>query len=163
MTPNDVFTSPPRISAINLRFTYLLTSLSTEMNRQQASSVHFHRGEVNGRLFVQRLRSQLLCRTSRVDAASYAYDYIVKHRFCWCVRCDRSPSPVEWCWKTQHDFVWEHSRREKFLHVCEKELHWLDVAADFKRSYCLRIGCDTHCVNLRSMTRSVLPLVDIVR
>ena len=40
-------------------------------------------------------------------------------------------------------------RLEKLLH-CKKELHWLDMAINFKKSCCMRIGprCDTHCMNL---------------
>jgi len=27
------------------------------------------------------------------------------------------------------------------MHVCEKELHWLDIVISLKKSCCLRIGC----------------------
>jgi len=56
-------------------------------------------------------------------------------------------------------------RLEKLLHICEKQLHWLDMAINFKKSCCLRIGprCDTICMNLRSMTGSMLLWVDKIR
>jgi len=56
-------------------------------------------------------------------------------------------------------------RLEKLLHICEKELHWLDMAINFKKSWCLRIGprCDTICMNLRSTTGSMLLWVDKIR
>jgi len=39
------------------------------------------------------------------------------------------------------------------------------MAINFKKSCCLRIGprCDTHCMNLRSMTGSILPWIDTIR
>jgi len=54
---------------------------------------------------------------------------------------------------------------KKLLHICEKELHWLDMAINFKKSCCLRIGphYDTHCMNLWSMTGSMLLWVDNIR
>jgi len=53
----------------------------------------------------------------------------------------------------------------KLLHICEKELSWLDMAINFKKSCCLRVGprCDVHCVSLQSMTGSMLQWVDTVR
>jgi len=47
----------------------------------------------------------------------------------------------------------------------QKQLHWLDMAINFKKSRCLRIGpcCDAHCTDLRSMTGFVLLWVDTIR
>ena len=41
---------------------------------------------------------------------------------------------------------------EELLHVCERELAWLDMAINFKKSHCLRIGqrCDVACANIVS-------------
>ena len=50
-------------------------------------------------------------------------------------------------------------RLKELLHICENELNRLDVANNFKKSCGLRIGprCETICMNLRSMTGSILP------
>lgn len=54
---------------------------------------------------------------------------------------------------------------EKVLHICEKELTWLDMAINLKKSCCLRIGphCDSQCANLCNLTGAVLPWVDNMR
>jgi len=43
---------------------------------------------------------------------------------------------------------------EQMLHACERELHWLDMAINFKKSCCLRIGphCDINCAKIASLT-----------
>ncbi len=54
---------------------------------------------------------------------------------------------------------------EKRLHVCEKELNWLDMAINFKKSCSLRIGprCEIDCISVRSLTGSMLPSVNTMR
>ena len=56
-------------------------------------------------------------------------------------------------------------RLKQLLHICEQELYWLDMAINFKKSCCLRIGprYDTVCVNLLSLTGSMLQWVDTIR
>jgi len=46
-----------------------------------------------------------------------------------------------------------------------KELFWLDIAINFKKSCCLRVGprCDAYCVSSQSMTGSMLQWVDTIR
>ena len=46
------------------------------------------------------------------------------------------------------------SQLEKLLSVCERELAWLDMAIDFKKSCCIRIGpcCDKTIGTLYSET-----------
>ena len=48
---------------------------------------------------------------------------------------------------------------ERMLHACEQELHWLDMAVNFKKSCCMRIGprCDINCANIVSLTGKDLP------
>jgi len=51
------------------------------------------------------------------------------------------------------------------LHKCELELIWLDMAINFLKSCCMRIGprCDTACANVCSITGHVLPWVTKLR
>ena len=39
---------------------------------------------------------------------------------------------------------------EKLLHACERELIWLDMLINCKKSFCLRVGqrCDDVCANV---------------
>ena len=39
---------------------------------------------------------------------------------------------------------------EKLLHACERELIWLDMLINCKKSFCLRVGqrCDAVCANV---------------
>jgi len=39
---------------------------------------------------------------------------------------------------------------EKLLHACERELTWLDMLINCKKSFCLRVGkrCDAVCANV---------------
>ena len=48
---------------------------------------------------------------------------------------------------------------EKMLHLCERELNWLDMVINSKKSCCLRIGpsCDAVCANITTLTDHVLP------
>jgi len=43
---------------------------------------------------------------------------------------------------------------ERLLHLCENELAWLDMAINFKKSGCLRIGlrCDIECTAIRPIS-----------
>ena len=54
--------------------------------------------------------------------------------------------------------------RNFYIYLRERTF-WLDMAINFKKSCCLRVGprCDAHCVNLQSMTGSMLQWVDTVR
>ena len=48
------------------------------------------------------------------------------------------------------------SQLEHLLHECESELAWLDIAINFSKSCCIRIGprCDKSCANISSKTGS---------
>jgi len=39
---------------------------------------------------------------------------------------------------------------EKLLHACERELIWMDMLINCKKSFCLRVGqrCDAVCANV---------------
>ena len=52
---------------------------------------------------------------------------------------------------------------ENLLHICKRELQWLDMAINFKKSCCLRIGprCDAVCANITSSEGFVLSLIHI--
>jgi len=54
---------------------------------------------------------------------------------------------------------------ERMLHACERELHWLDMAVNFKKSSCMRIGprCDINCAKIVSLTGKDLPWVTDIR
>ena len=54
---------------------------------------------------------------------------------------------------------------ERLFHACESELTWLDMAVNYKKSCCLRIGprCDAVCANLTSSTGRRLPWVSDLR
>jgi len=54
---------------------------------------------------------------------------------------------------------------ELLLHRCELELIWLDMAINFKKSCCMRIGprCDTAYANVCSITGHVLHWVTELR
>jgi len=45
---------------------------------------------------------------------------------------------------------------EKLLHACERELLWLDMSVNFKKSCCLRIcqRCDVGCAEISQFVRS---------
>jgi len=47
---------------------------------------------------------------------------------------------------------------EKLVHLCERELIWLDMTINAKKSCCLRIGprCDVECANLTILSGHVL-------
>jgi len=46
------------------------------------------------------------------------------------------------------------SQLEHLLHACESELAWLDMAINFSKSCCIRVGprCDKSCANISSKT-----------
>jgi len=48
---------------------------------------------------------------------------------------------------------------EKLIRLCERELNWLDMTMNVKKSSCLRIGprCDVPCANITTLTGHVLP------
>jgi len=48
---------------------------------------------------------------------------------------------------------------EKLIRLCERELNWLDMTINVKKSCCLRIGarCDVPCANITTSTGHVLP------
>ena len=53
---------------------------------------------------------------------------------------------------------------ENLIHL-ERELNWLDMAINYKKSCCLRIGprCDVSCANIISLTGEVLPWTNVIR
>ena len=57
------------------------------------------------------------------------------------------------------------SQLEKLLRVCERELTWLDMAINFKKSCCIRIGprCDKTIGTLYSETGHSIPWVTEMR
>ena len=54
---------------------------------------------------------------------------------------------------------------ENLIHLCERELNWLDMAINYKKSCCLRIGprCDVSCANISSLTGQLLPWTNVIR
>ena len=48
---------------------------------------------------------------------------------------------------------------EKLLHACERELNWLDMVINCKKSFCLRIGprYDTQCADIISLSGQLIP------
>jgi len=54
---------------------------------------------------------------------------------------------------------------ENLIHLCERELNWLDMTINYKKSCCLRIGprCDVSCANIISSTGQVLPWTNVIR
>jgi len=55
---------------------------------------------------------------------------------------------------------------ELLLHVCERELRWLDIAMNFKKSCCLRIGPRHHdvvCAKISSESGCVLSWVSEIK
>ena len=54
---------------------------------------------------------------------------------------------------------------ENLIHLCERELNWLDTAINYKKSCCLRIGprCEVSCANIISSTGQVLPWTNVIR
>ena len=48
------------------------------------------------------------------------------------------------------------SQLEHLSHACESELAWLDMAINFSKSCCIRVGprCDKSCANISSKTGS---------
>ena len=54
---------------------------------------------------------------------------------------------------------------ENLIHLCERELNWLDMAINYKKSCCLRIGprCDVSCANITSLNGHVLPWTNVIR
>ena len=53
------------------------------------------------------------------------------------------------------------SQLEHLLHACESELAWLDMAGNFNKSCCIRVGprCHKSCANISSKTGSNIPWV----
>jgi len=49
---------------------------------------------------------------------------------------------------------------EKLLHECARELDWLDMSINYKKSCCLRIGprYDVKCADVVSLSRIVMGL-----
>jgi len=54
---------------------------------------------------------------------------------------------------------------ERMLHACERELHCLDMAINFKKTCCMRIGprCDINCAKIVNLTGKDLPWVTDIR
>jgi len=54
---------------------------------------------------------------------------------------------------------------EQLLHLCKRELNWLDMAINFKKSCCLRTGpCFAATfANITSVTGHVLPWTNKIR
>ena len=57
------------------------------------------------------------------------------------------------------------SQLEHLLHACESELARLDMAINFSKSCCIRVGprCDKSCANISSKTGSNIPWVTKMR
>jgi len=57
------------------------------------------------------------------------------------------------------------SQLEHLLHACESELAWLNMAINFCKSCCIRVGprCDKSCANISSKTGSNIPWVTEMR
>jgi len=57
------------------------------------------------------------------------------------------------------------SQLEHLLHACESELAWLDMASNFSKSCCIRVGprCEKSCANISSKTGSNIPWVTEMR
>ena len=53
------------------------------------------------------------------------------------------------------------SQLEHLLHACDSKLAWLDMAINFSKSCCIRVGprCDKSCANISSKTGSNIPWV----
>ena len=53
---------------------------------------------------------------------------------------------------------------ENLIHLCERELNWLDRAIDYKKSCCLRIGprCDVSCANITTEMVALLPWTNVI-
>ena len=53
---------------------------------------------------------------------------------------------------------------ENLIHLCERELNWLDMTINYKKSCCLRIGprCDVSCANITSLNGHVLPWTNVI-
>jgi hypothetical protein len=54
---------------------------------------------------------------------------------------------------------------EKLLHRCEHELNWLDMAINFRKSSCLRIGArfDANCINITGLSGHIIPWSQEIR
>ena len=54
---------------------------------------------------------------------------------------------------------------ENLIHLCERELNWLDMTINYKKYCCLRIEprCDVSCANIISSTGQVLPWTNVIR
>ena len=48
---------------------------------------------------------------------------------------------------------------QKLLHVCERELAWLDMSVNYSKLCCIRIGprCDRTCTSVKSLSGRSLP------
>ena len=54
---------------------------------------------------------------------------------------------------------------ERLLHDCEYVLNWLDMAINFKKSFCLHIGQrhDMQCASISSFSGQVIPWTTEIR
>ena len=54
---------------------------------------------------------------------------------------------------------------EKLVHLCERELIWLDMTINAKKSCCIRIGprCDVECANITTLSGHLLPWTKEIR
>ena len=54
-----------------------------------------------------------------------------------------------------------HCIIERLLHACENELDWLDLAINFKKSCCVRIGprYDATCVPIASLSGHLISCI----
>ena len=54
---------------------------------------------------------------------------------------------------------------EKLVHLCERELIWLDMTINCKKSCCVRIGpcCDVECANITTLSGHVLEWTNEIR
>jgi hypothetical protein len=54
---------------------------------------------------------------------------------------------------------------QMMFNICEKELIWLDMSINVKKSGCLRIGprCDKNCIDIKTSTGCVIPWVKEIK
>jgi len=54
---------------------------------------------------------------------------------------------------------------QQLLHKCERELYWLDMAVNYRKSGCMRIGPrnNVKCTNIISLDGKLLPWVSDIK
>ena len=57
----------------------------------------------------------------------------------------------------------KNSQLEHLLHACESELAWLDMAINFSKSCCIRVGprCDKSCANITIRYDTILCIFNV--